>query len=180
MINHHQKRVNIHIKCPIFVVLFSIGFLLCYSQEKYYDFNLDEKFSHNPTVLRISINLKNHGRTRSIEEFLIYGIKISETIGLYKMHIYTQSYANEEFIFDTTLVLNGKQLMILRDFCGYIYNNEILKQYREEPIETYPAGWFITYTMEIAGEKYEFTDKKMLTHIAVLTLYLSVAQRCVC
>ena len=87
MINYNlqQSRHKLYVKYLIFTVLFSIGSLLCYSQKKHHDFDINKHFSY-PTVLRISIQSQDHGRTFSVEEFFIHPTKISETIYSYKIH----------------------------------------------------------------------------------------------
>lgn len=168
MVNlYSEKKFKKWSKYPLFIILFCSS-LLGYSQENH-KFDLVEKFIY-PTTLKISIIIKNHEKIEHLEEYLIYTKSIGDSYSVFKMYAYTLNYNLEKANIDTAFTLNGHQTMILNDFCEYIFKNQIPIKYQNELVESEPSGIFVTYTMEIGGERYTFSDKRMLS-LATLMLF---------
>ena len=162
MISLQFQKKKQYFLCFLLMIFFITSSLFCYPQNDKKSFNLIKKFRY-PTALKISMRVADHDGVSFIEEYLIYPKKETDTSGVFKMSMYSKHISVAKHNIDTALILSWEQFMILEDFCEYIYQKKIPKKYSEKETSLIIAGVFITYTMEIAGERYQFTDKKMLS-----------------
>ena len=167
MINKKQ------IKYLIFAFLFCVSSFLCYSQNDQ-DCDVFREGFRKPNVLKISVQIKDHGKIYAIEEYFICPKYIYTSKNKVKLqltaYIYIYNYrANTtKYNIDTLIVLDEIQKKELENFCNFICENKIPNEYKERQIYIM-AGEQTTYTMEIAEEKYTFTDRKHLS-LAILLL----------
>jgi len=161
---YQQKKNKKWIKYLVCTMLLCANSFLCFSQKKH-DFDIFSKLNFPNLVLRISVQSENHGEVISIEEYFIYYknyLDSNETIKSEMIvHIYT-TYRNlllTKYDIDTLITLDGTQIGTLLTFCNFMYKNKIPEKFYDR----YILGWTYTYTMEIAGEKYTFTDRRHLS-----------------
>ena len=168
--NYKKKNIKKRIKYLILLILFCLNSsILCYSQEET-DFDIFKKLSY-PNVLRISVKSIDHHLVIYYEEYFIY-FKYTERgdLSQLKIHILITNFNVPRMNIDTVFVLTkAQEEKNLSHFCNFISNYKIPEEYIGE-LEPEPSGVLITYTMEVAGEKYTFKDRRLLS-LATLILF---------